>query len=200
MAFIYDNLIASVISMTVFLILVTIQADATQSNTARTSRNIAKTQADDFITWLEEDLAEMGKNMQGGGVVYDAPEDSSQWHTTRFIFSFKKYVGNDTLIVKTRYELKQTGTRTVEGEDQKIFRVDRSHSTDGSWSSSGQSPNSLGYFELEMLDEDADSTGSPSRVEFVRVKFSLIAPFQGESTFLRRVHRSTVVPYRLARK
>lgn len=198
MPFVYDNLIASLVSMMVLLILVSIQAEATQDNTARTSRNVAKTQAEDFITWLEEDLAAMGKNMQGGNVAYEAPQDSSEWHTTSFVFSFLNSSG-DT--VKTQYELKQSGTRMVAGTQDTLFTVQRSRKVGtGSWSSSGQSPSSLGYFEVEMLDEDADSTGSPSSVEFVRVKFSLIAPFQSERTFPRRVHRSAVVPYRLARR
>lgn len=198
MAFIYDNLIASLISMMVLLILVTIQAEATQGNTARTSRNVAKTQAEDFITWLEEDLAKMGKNMGSGSVAYESPEDSSAWHTTSFTFSYLNSSG-DT--VDTKYDLEQSGTRMVEGEETPLFTVRRSQKVgSGSWSSSGQSPSSLGYFEIDMLDEDADSTGSPSQVEVVKIRFSLVAPFQSESTFLRRVHRSTVVPYRLARK
>lgn len=198
MAFIYDNLVASLIAMTVFLVLVTIQAEATQGNTARTSRNIVKSQADDFSTWLEEDLAAMGKNMRRGSVAYELPEDSTQWHTVKFIFSFVNSSG-DT--VRTKYDLQQAGTRMVDGQEDTVFTAKRFRKvgTSSSWSSSGQSPANLGYFEVDMLDENADSTGSTSRVKFVRVKFSLVAPFQSESTLLRRVHRSSVVPYRLAR-
>lgn len=198
MAFVYDNLVATLISMTVFLILMSIQADATQRNTARTSRNIVKTQAQDLATWMEEDLAEMGKNMNAGDVAYETPQDSSAWHTTDFTFFFLNSSG-DT--VKTRYELKQAGTRMVNGEEEKLFRVDRSRKVGtGSWTASGQSPASLGYFEVEMLDQDADSTANPDEVEFIQVDFSVIAPFQSESTFLRRVHRTSSVPYRLAEK
>jgi hypothetical protein len=196
MPFIYDNLIASVISMTVFLILVSIQADATQGNTARTSRNVAKGQAQSFITWLEEDLAKMGKNMNAGAAAYESPEDSTQWHTETFEFSFLNSSG-DT--VRTKYDLRQVGTRTVDGESEKIFRVKRSRKVGGgSWVSRGESPASLEYFKVEMLDEDADPAGSPSDVQFIKVRFAVAAPFQSESTLLRRVHRSAVVPYRLA--
>lgn len=198
MPFLFDNLTASLIAGTVFLILVSIQADATQQNTARLSRNFMMTQGQDFITWFEEDLAKMGKNMDDDDVAYVPPEDSSQWHTTDFRFLFVNASG-DT--VRTQYELRQAGTRTVDGEEEKIFRIDRSRKVgSGDWESKGQSPASLGYFEVEFLDENADSTGSPNDVEFIEARFSLVAPFQNESTVLRRMHRSTVVPYRLARR
>ncbi len=193
MAFLLDNLTASVIAGTVFLILISIQANATQKNTARTSRNIAKTQVQEFITWLEEDLAKMGRNMGDGDAAYVAPEDSSTWHTTDFRFLFLQSSG-DT--VRTRYDLKQVGTRTVDGEEQKLFQVKRSRKVGSNdWTSSGRSPGSLGYFEVEIRDEDADSTSTPSDAEFIEVHFSVVAPFQNESTVLRRVHRSPIVPY-----
>lgn len=195
MQFIYDNLVAGLISMTVFLILVVIQAEAIQINTARLSRNIAKNQAHDFVTWMEEDLAKMGKNMAPGSVAYETLEDSGRWHTETFVFSFLNSSG-DT--IKTKYDLKQTGTRMVEGKEDTLFVVKRSRKVGGSWTSRGQSPESLGSFEIDVVDENADSTANPDNVEFIKIRFSVIAPFQSESTFLRRVYRSTVVPYRLA--
>jgi len=206
MPFIYDNLIATLISMTVLLILATIQTDATQINTARTSRNVAKNQAQQLATWIEEDLAEMGKNMSVGDAAFEDPSDSTQWHTTQFMFKHDSLLaGGGTVRVKTRYELEKTGTRTVDGETVTLYEIQRSRKIGSDpWESKGQSTANLGYFEINMLDNDGIPVSNPKAnredVESTRVRFSVIAPFQNDETLLRRVHRSTVVPYWLARK
>lgn len=206
MPFIYDNLIATVISMTVFLILVSIQTQATQINTARTSRNVAKTQAHQLATWMEEDLAEMGKNMTVGAAAFENPQDSTQWHTTQFTFKHDSLLASgDTVQVKTRYDLEKSGARMVDGTTETLYEVQRSRKVGSDpWQSKGQSTGNLGYFEINMLDKDAIPISNPTvnrdDVECIRVRFSVIAPFQNEDTSLRRVYRSIVIPYWLARK
>lgn len=204
MPFVYDNLVASLISMTVLLILTSIQTQATRNNTARTSRNAVKAQAQQFATWLEEDLSQMGKNMSVGDAAFKNPQDSTQWHTTQFTFKHDSLkTGGGTVQVKTRFQLKKTGTRMVDGTNEQLFEVDRSQKVgSGSWQAKGGSTTNLGYFEVNMLDENGNPMSNPSTnpgdVESIRVRFSVIAPFQTEETFLRRVRRSVVVPYRLS--
>lgn len=207
MPFVYDNLIATLISMTVLLILVSIQTEATQTNTARTSRNAVKGQAHQFATWMEEDLAEMGRNMTAGSAAFENPQDSTDWHTTQFTFKQDSLLagGGGTVRVKTRYQLEKAGTRTVDGKTEALYEVQRSQKVGSDpWNSRGQSPSSLGYFEVNMLDRNGNPVSNPKTnrdsVESVRVRFSVIAPFQNDDTLLRRVRRSTVVPYWLARK
>lgn len=206
MPFIYDNLIATVISMTVLLILASIQTEATQVNTARTSRNAVKAQAHQLATWMEEDLADMGKNMQVGEAAFENPQDSTQWHTVRFTFKHDSLLaGGGTVRVKTRYDLEKTGTRTVDGNTETLYEVQRSRKVGSDpWKSKGQSTANLEYFEVNLLDKDGSPVTNPKanrdEVESIRVRFSVIAPFQNDETLLRRVRRSTVVPYWLARK
>lgn len=205
MPFVYDNLIATLISMTVLLILATIQTNATMSNTARTSRNAAKGQVQILSTWMEEDLAEMGKNMSGTNAAFENPQDSTQWHTTSLKFYHDSLkAGGGTIRVRTRYELKKTGTREVDGTTEDLFTVTRERKvgSGSTWQSEGQSPSNLGYFEVNMLDSDGNPVASPKAnhqdVQSIRVRFSVIAPFQSDETVLRRVRRSIAVPYRLA--
>ena len=206
MPFIYDNLIATLISMTVLLILASIQTQATQTNTARTSRNTVKAQAQQMATWMEEDLAEIGKNMNVTEAAFENPQDSTDWHTTQLTFKYESLLASGkTERVKVRYELEKTGTRTVDGTDEILFEVQRSQKVEGDpWTSEGQSPGSLEYYEVNMLDKNGAPVPNPKanrdEVESFRIRFSVIAPFQSESTFPRRVRRSIVVPYRLARK
>ena len=207
MPFIYDNLIATLISMTVLLILASIQTQATQTNTARTSRNTVKAQAQQMATWMEEDLAEIGKNMNATEAAFENPQDSTDWHTTQLTFKYESLLASGgTERVKVRYELEKTGTRTVDGTDEILFEVQRSQKVgDDPWTSEGQSPGSLEYFEVNILNKDGTPVTNPpktnrDKVESFRIRFSVIAPFQSESTFPRRVRRSIVVPYRLARK
>lgn len=204
MPFIYDNLVATLISMTVLLILATIQTQATRSNTARASRNAVKGEAQTLSTWLEEDLGEMGKNMSGSNPAFGNPQDSTQWHTTSLKFYHDSLTSSGgTIRIQTRYELKKTGTREVDGTTEDLFTMTRERKVgSGSWTAKGESPSNLEYFEVNMLDKNGNPVGSPTAnhgdVESIRVRFSVIAPFQSEDTVLRRARRSIVVPYRLA--
>lgn len=204
MPFIYDNLVATLISMTVLLILASIQTEATRRNTARTSRNVAKGEAQTLSTWLEEDLGEMGKNMSGTNASFETPQDSTNWHTTQFTFFYDSLkTGGGTVRVRTRYELKKTGTRDVDGTQEDIFKITRERKVgSGSWQGEGQSTSNLGYFEVNMLDSEGTPVANPQanddEVESIRVRFSVIAPFQTEETFLRRARRAVAVRYRLA--
>lgn len=203
MPFIFDNVTAGVIGMSIFLILASIQLEAMQLNTARTARNMMKGQAQELATWMEEDLAEMGKNMSAGEVAFEAPQDSTQWHTIQFTFKQDSLQGGSRVRVKTRYELEQTGTRDVDGTTTPLYEVRRSQKVgSGAWQSRGRSTSNLEYFEVNLLDENGTPIPSPvantSEVESIRVRYSVVAPFQNDLTFPRRARRSIVIPYRLA--
>lgn len=188
MPFIFDNLTATLIAMTVILILASIQMEATQANTARVSRNMVNTQAQEFATWLEEDLSRIGQNLPSSVTPYTDPvaSDSSQWHTAEFSF---EYVDPSLGAVDVQYDLQGTGeTAIIDGNEKELLRLERSPD--------GGSPARLGYFRLDLLDKFGNSASSEGAIEFVRARFSVIAPFQNEETFPRRVRRSVVVPYR----
>lgn len=186
MPFIYDNLIATLISMTVLLILSSIQMEATQVGTANTSRSMVNTQAQQLAGWLEEDLSQIGRNMPGGVVPYSGPTDSTSWHTTEFGF---EYVDSSGVHKTVQYDLKKTGeTVMIDSVEKELVRLQRSPD--------GSSPARLGYFDIDLLKRDGTTTATADSIALVRARFSVISPFQNAKTYPRRVHRAVSVPYR----
>lgn len=207
MVFIYDNLTAMIIAMAVFLLLVTIQFRTTQANIAQTSRNIVKEQAQGFATWLEDDLEKVGENIDPGQtapyeVAFENPVDSSGI-TTDFTF-YRDSIQNPatTLRVTTRYEVDKVGTRVVDQDTMDVYQMVREQKVEGeSWKEDGKSTASLGYFDIDMLNRDAQpianpkaaAQANPDTVRSTRVRFSVVAPFQSEKTSLRVVHFGSVL-------
>lgn len=208
MIFIYDNLTATIIAMSVFLLLVTIQFRTTQSNIAQTSRNIVKEQAQGFATWLEDDLETMGQNIGPGSappynVAFENPVDSSGV-TVDFTFYQDSILSTTTTMrVETRYRVKKTGTRVVKADTMDLYQLTRfrKEGAGGMWEEDGRSINALGYFDVDMLNRDAQPIASPrsaaqanpDTVRSTRVRFSVVAPFQNEQTSLRVVHFGSVL-------
>ncbi len=208
MIFIYDNLTATIIAMSVFLLLVTIQFRTTQTNIAQTSRNIVKEQAQGFATWLEDDLEKMGQNIGPGSappynVAFDDPTDSSGV-TVDFTFYQDSIVStSSTMRVATQYRVKKTGTRVVEADTVDLYQLTRyrQEGASASWVEDGRSIDALGYFDVDMLNRDAQPIINPrsaaqtdqDTVRSTRVRFSVVAPFQNEKTSLRVVHFGSVL-------
>lgn len=198
MPFIYDNLVATLIGMTVVLILASIQMEAMQANTARTSRNMVNTQAQQLANWLEEDLSRVGQNMSSDAVPYEEPTGpggsdpdwSADWHTTEFSFEYRDDTGT---LKNVKYELVKTSeTAVIDGQDNvPLARLERS--LDGS--ADGEATN-LGYFKIDLLDEQRQPGATGDGIELIRARFSVLSPFQNESTVPRRARRAVVVPFR----
>ncbi|WP_259061105.1 hypothetical protein [Salinibacter ruber] len=59
------------------------------------------------------------------------------------------------------------------------------------------SPSSLGYFQIDLLDKDASPVSNPNgnadQVHSVRVRFSVVSPFQNAQTFPRATHVGSVL-------
>ena len=75
---------------------------------------------------------------------------------------------------------------SVEGEEIPIYRLIRKRRQKeldgGSWSKWAQSGRieSLEYFDVDLLDRNAQVTTTLSQVQSVRIRFSVVAPFQNE--------------------
>jgi len=209
MAFIYDNLVATVISMTVLLILASIQMDATSMNASNNSRNVAITQAETFGAWMEEELSRVGRNLDEGTSPISALETEEMERspsgsvTTEFTFRYATFDDEGTRTVQeVTYRLCDTDRdREVHTGDgiisRDLFQLRRQGDCSGSASSEGESPSTLGYFHVQRLRASLKSANTQEQTELLRVKYSIIAPFQGEDTVLREVHRSVVVPFTL---
>lgn len=197
MHFIYDNLTATIIALTTTLMLFSIQSQATQSNAARTARNITKQRAQTFASWLEKDLGRMGANIdQEERVPFDDPETSQMEGGVRLTEQFTFYrdeIGSDDeeTRVATRYRIEKTKDKPKD-----LYQLTRMTKEEGeSWADAeveGMSSPTLGYFQVDMLDKDAEPVPSPNssfdEVRTIRVRFSVLPPFDNEEIILGATH------------
>ncbi|WP_263809603.1 hypothetical protein [Salinibacter sp.] len=210
MQFLYDNLTATVIALMTTLILLSIQSRATQNSVAEVSRNRMGELTQTFASWLERDIERMGENFEEGErAPFDNPvytEGSGDTDiTTQFTFYRDSTASSgDEYRIATRYEVTQKGTRTVDGTTKPVYqltRTKRRKEMGGSWESwsgsKGVSPSSLGYFQIDLLDKDASPVPNPNgnadQVHSVRVRFSVVSPFQNAQTFPRATHVGSVL-------
>lgn len=213
MQFLYDNLTATVVALMTTLILLSIQARATQNNVAQVSRNRMEELTQTFATWLEKDLERMGENFEESErVPFENPmyteADGGTDITTQFTFYRDSTTSSDDeqeYRIATRYEVNQAGTRMVDGTEKtlyKLTRTRRSKEMDGggwsTWSSAqGVSPSALGYFKIDLLDQDANPVSNPEsneeNVHSIRIRFSVVSPFQNQQTFPQATHVGSVL-------
>lgn len=213
MQFLYDNLTATVIATMTALILLSIQSRATQNSVAELSRNRMGELTQTFTSWLERDIERMGENFEEGErAPFERPvytEGSGGTDvTTQFTFYRDSTTSSDDdkeYRIATRYAVSQKGTRTVDGSEKPVYKLTRKtrrkEMGTGSWSSwsaeKGVSPSALGYFQIDLLDKDADPVPNPSanedQVHSVRVRFSVVSAFQNAQTFPRATHVGSVL-------
>lgn len=200
MPFLYDNLIATAVSMTVLLLLVTIQLRATRANTAQTARQVALGHAETMATWLEEDLESMGRNLDG--VPFEDPatspvryvtDDSPMGTTLGELTFLRKSPTGDTTTV--RYSVQETDSLTIAGKQRPVYELTRSR--DGI--EDGGSAGDLGYFDVRFLDRGANIVSDPvnntEEIRAMRVHFSVVLFGQNREGTISEVHRMIVVPY-----
>jgi hypothetical protein len=190
MQFLYDNLTATVVGTTVLLILIAIQMRATRANVEQMSRSIAFGQAETMATWLEEDLSQMGRNIDGKPFTFPnnpkkseengSPTDETLNPDSEADFKFEY---NDKEI---QYTL-----RYADGESPP-YELDRSVSGGGGGTGSA---GRLGYFDIEFINKNASPTSDVGNIQAIRVRYSVVTPFQNDDTMLREIHRMIVVPY-----
>ena len=194
MGFLTDNLIASLVSGTVILILFTIQMRATNTSVSESARNQALSQAETFATWLEEDLEAAGRNRDDSEPVfsYDGWYDNSQSPTDSTLegltFYYRDVEGGATTTIN--YEIEDR-TRTVAGTTRTVYRLTRQENG----SEDGQSPSSLGYFDLRFVGKNGRPTTTRDSIRGIRVQYSVLTPFRTEQSTLTEAHRMVVVPY-----
>jgi hypothetical protein len=205
---IYDNLISTVIAMTVILVLASMQLRATKQQVATTAHYVMKQRTTQLSSWLQEDLGKIGKNMSSDSVAVNkltVPNDDStaRWRTDEFVFerdSIEK--SGNRVTVKVRYDVRNTGTRTIEGEERDVFQLTRERKVgSNSWESAGGSAATLEYFDVDLLNKDAVRVENPEQhleavpdtVRSVRVRFSVLPPFQNDQLPVAASRTNTVV-------
>jgi len=207
MTLIYDNLISTVIAMTVILILASVQLRATKQDVAGTAHYVMKQSTKQLSSWLQEDLGKIGKNMSSESVPVDAmvvaDDDSAEWLTKEFVFERDSIeTGGNRVTVKVRYDVQKTGTRTIEGEERDVFQLTRERKVgSNSWESAGGSAAALEYFDVDMLNKNAEPVedpvtklqADPDTVRSVRIRFSVVPPFQNDQLPVSASRTNTVV-------
>lgn len=214
MPFIFDNLTATVIAMTVIMILSSIQMRATRQRVAQTSQQMVQQRSRTAADWIEEDLGRIGENMTSDQEALEVPEpyyddpsnDSEQWLTKEFVFRRDSIAaGGDIWRIEVRYRVTSSGTASIDGQEKSVYRVTRERRRknlgSGSWSNWGKGGGveSIEYFDVDLLDPNAQETTTLSEVRSVRIRFSVVAPFQNEQiAFPASRANVVVVPYPLA--
>ena len=208
MTLIYDNLISTVIAMTVILVLASMQLRTTKQQVATTAHYVMKQRTTQLSSWLQEDLGKIGKNVKGDSVSVDTlvvPNDDSTatWRTEQFVFERDSIeTGGNRVTVKVRYDIQPTGTRTIGGEERDVFQLTRERKVgSNSWESAGGSAATLEYFDVDMLNKDAVRVENPEQhleavpdtVRSVRVRFSVLPPFQNDQLPVAASRTNTVV-------
>ena len=208
MTLIYDNLISTVIAMTVILILASVQLRATKQDVAGTAHYVMKQRTKQLSSWLQEDLGKIGKNMSSESVPVDAmvvagDESTAEWLTKKFVFerdSIKP--SGDVIAIKVWYKVQDAGTRTIGGEERDVFQLTRERKVGpNSWKSAGGSAATLEYFDVDMLDKNAEPVEDPVTklqtdpdiVRSVRIRFSVVPPFQNDQLPVSPSRTNTVV-------
>lgn len=186
MPLIFDNLTASVIAATVVLILSSIQMRATQQRVAQTSQQIVQQRSRVATEWLEEDLERIGQNMTSGQDALDKPE--SYHENVKFVFRRDSVAtGGGIWRIETRFRVESQSTMSVGGEVKSVYDVVRERRRKelggGGWSddwTEGGRVESLEYFDVDLLDRNAQETTTLGQVQSMRIRFSVVAPFQNE--------------------
>ncbi len=214
MIFLYDNLTATVIGATVLLVLLVSMQRLTEVQIERTATYMVKKQANEFATWMEEDLLKMHENVseEEHPVPFSDPEyDSEGLLTTDFIFrqDSTDYSVNppESREIHVRYRLEQVGQRELSGEMIDVYQLSRytcdatsggncNPNSSSHWTLDGESTDLLSYFRVDMLDRDAQPVANPASTEAnnpgtirnSRIRFAMVTPFETERQTLREVY------------
>ena len=201
MTLILDNLSAMLVGATVFLMLLSTQLRVTEMNVEQTTSYMMKNQASSLATWVEEDILQIGQNIDKE---VEAPYENpiqSNGVTTQFTF-YRDSVNTtitppDTIRVSTRYETEEVGYRIVDQDTVTVLRLNRTvkYGT-GSWIAEGQSPPLVSVFRVDMLDADAQIVADPVAalaadplaVRNTRIRFAMVAPYDLERSTLQQVY------------
>ena len=213
MAFIFDNLTANIIALTVILILASIQMRSTRQRVAQTSQQLVQDRARGLTAWLEKDLGEgvnpseageiggIGKNMSPSEnalidlTSHDGSNCEDNWKTRRFVFEWKKDDGSRArvkyeteeekgLYSFTRKQIDENSGDWPEGSDPEWENVDVQGRASG-----------MEYFDIDLMEKDGSCTSisDENNVRSVRARFSIEAPFQNEELAFSASRANTIV-------
>lgn len=184
MFFIYDNLSATVIGLTIISILMVMQVRLQRATYNRTIVYAAKTQAIDLGEWVQRDLALLGEDK-----TYVVPSPDTSGNTVSFTFRRKMSASASTPSV-VNYTLTPGATVVIEGQAVRLYQLTRR--VDGTVV--GQSQPTLTRFRLFFLDENAAEVATAAQARLLRIQFSTAMPMETDGQYLRETYWGTIVP------
>lgn len=192
----FDNITAIMIGGVILLILMSMQHQAQTMAVERSVTYVAKQNALEFGTWMQEDIANIGAGMTfGSGVMEDIERSGGM--TTRFRFQ-RKLDPTDVNPQWVEYRAVPVDTVVIgqhQFTKQVVFhRMERR--VDGNATESGSSMGIITDFDVELLDIGGRVTNDRSAARQLRVSFASAFNFRDSQKYLRENHWSTTVPLR----
>lgn len=187
-------------SIAALLLLGTV-ARSSMEDQRMTALAVAKDQAIEFSTWLEEDLSTVGMGLPEGDVRLTPPTAGScnaAACTTAFTFVRRSYDTSTTPATPQTHDLRFTLAPTAavvneDGSTTQLYEVQRSERIDGgAWTAAGASPASLSHFRISLQDDTGAPTMSEADAAFVEVAFALVPPLMRDDLLLSELNWSAV--------
>ncbi|MDQ7039524.1 MAG: hypothetical protein Q9M35_01105 [Rhodothermus sp.] len=195
---IFDNISATILGGTLLIILISVQQRIMEINLEQITNYMVKRQANDLVSWIEEDLLRLGENVDfNNEVPFVNPIQNAATGITESFTFFRDSIDIDGKIFRIyiRYDLNPKGYRIIRGDSIPVYQLVRSVKIgeDGTWEISGRSPALISYFRIDLLDRDAkplaDPAGNPELVQNTRVRVTLVPPYEtSRSQVLQRVY------------
>ena len=195
MFILFDNLLAAIIASVIFLILISVNMRISEMGVDEVSNYMAKRYGTDLAEWMEEDLLRLGEGIEDFSEdTFENPIDSANM-TKSFTF-YRDSVSTGRLAI--RYDLEYVAKGDVAGEEVNLFRVQRYEKLEGgAWKFTGGAVPLISYFEVDMLDRNAQPVSSPKsnrdRVRNTRIRFTVVTPFQTDRTAIRKIHYGSTI-------
>ncbi len=195
---IFDNLSAMILGGTLLLMMITLQQRMVEINLEQTTNYVVKKQANDLVSWMEEELLRLGENVDfNNEVPFSNPVNNGNTGVTELFEFFRDSIdaNGQTIRIYIRYRLISAGYRVIREDSIPVYRLKREVKIgdDGSWVEDGGSPALISYFRVDMLDKNAQPLADPvsqaDQVQNTRVRVTLVTPFEtSRSQVLQRVY------------
>lgn len=177
MQYLLDHIAATMLGGTVMLILVISQVNTSDAMIDQTSYYASRSQVIALTEMIEADFKNIGLGVIPGTPVFNEVTDDA--------IEFMRLINTtDAAPSAVRYEKVPTDTLTLDGEQVPVFRVVRT--VNGVVS--GQTPDRLREFVVELRNVEGDPVVDPDDAETVHVRFLLVPPFNADQGYVKQVH------------
>lgn len=171
MQLIFDNLAATIITMTIFLMLVTVHHRNQQAQVRASGSYMLRKQQVDFVETLRRDMAGMICDEDNpAGTCPDLEEDSSDR-----TFTFYSRIGDDETVRKVIYKRRKVGERGGTDLYQIQRYVDRSVSSDPSDFDGGSMP-TITDWSIHARGPEGEKVENPADARQVHIRFETVSP------------------------